>query len=268
MPSQQHNKIGLLGAGNMGSAFYDGLRSLFPSEVLYVADKNAEKLAAFSGAHTSTDFTTIIDACDVIILAIKPFDLEKSFEAVSAASMEDKLIISMLTGASLARLTEASGAKRVIRVMPNLAVKVGKGVTAWFGNDAASTEDKAFVEKMLAPMGAVHALERESQFDAVTAVSGSGPAYFFYLCEALTAFAKQQGFSEALANKLAAETCISAAALLEQTDQTAEQWRRAVTSKKGTTDAALSHLEANGFVQLMGEAMARAKNRSEELSNA
>jgi pyrroline-5-carboxylate reductase len=176
------------------------------------------------------------------------------------------LVISVMAGLSLARIIESTGAAKVIRAMPNTPGQIGRGITAYFCDAAVGKDDEIFGVSLLAPLGKIEKLSSEKQMDAVTAVSGSGPAYVFLLAEALAAAGEAEGLERSLAERLAYETVIGSAALMGQSSETPLELRRAVTSPGGTTAAALDVLTAGGgLVTMLRRAVEAAAARSRQL---
>jgi pyrroline-5-carboxylate reductase len=226
-------KIGIIGAGNMGGAFFSGLLKHYSHEQIHIFDKNEEKLKA-----------TIT---------------HNSF-------IDDKLIISIMAGVSLAKLKEKTGSEKVVRAMPNLAVKSEKGLTGWIKSDAIENGDEAIVKTIFDSVGTQLEVEDESKLDEITALSGSGPAYFYYLTELLYDKAIEFGFDTEDARKISEQTFTGAASIFNHDSTSAKELKEAVTSKGGTTEAALRHLEENGFDKIFKDALEAAKNRSTELN--
>ncbi len=250
-------KIGIIGAGNMGSAFYKGLLKQFAAEDLYVCDNDRKKLDALNCSNVSTDVGEILANVDVAIFAIKPQSF-KEFEW----SMEEKLVISIMAGISIDTLRDKTGAGKIVRSMPNLPVQVGHGLTGWIATEAVT--EKNLIKKIFGSLGEEIEVTDESMIDSITALSGSGPAYFFYLCETISKKAEALGFSSEEARKIAESTFVGSAFLLDANTKSAGEWREAVTSKGGTTEAALNHLESAS--DIIAEAIEKAKNRSKELN--
>ncbi|NQV13746.1 MAG: pyrroline-5-carboxylate reductase [Parcubacteria group bacterium] len=254
-------KIGIIGLGNMGGAFYQGLGKIFPAEQLWGYDKNgSDKVKNF--ADSARD---LVEQVDVVILAIKPQSLGDS-----AAELKDvcqsKLVISMLAGVPVGKLQKTLGAKRVVRCMPNLPIKVGQGVTGWIASAETTDDDKKLARKIFSAFGYETEVAEEKMLDAITALSGSGPAYYFYLCSVLTAQAQEMGFNEEEARAIAENTFQGAAKLLEGGNLSSEEWVQAVASKGGTTEAALDSFAQDKLDEVIRRALEKAGKRSEELS--
>ena len=179
---------------------------------------------------------------------------------------KDVLIISIMAGIDLAKLDEVFAPRPVVRAMPNTPAAYGKGITAYVCADNVSKAQQGLAELRLKAGGKVVQVESERQIDMVTALSGSGPAYVFYLTETMKAAGMQLGLSEELAKELARETVIGSGFMLSKTKTSAADLRKAVTSPRGTTEAALSVLMAeDGLPSLMRKAVTAAYNRSREL---
>ncbi len=253
-------KIGIIGYGNMGEAIYRMLTDVFGVSNVYVADTHPEKLEGLPPDHVSADPRVISEQVDVLILAVKP----QAFVAAAKAlgDLKQKRVMSIMAGVSVASLQQHTGASEVVRTMPNLPLRVGKGLTAWYSSDV---KDFTWVTDILDALGEHMRLEREELIDSVTAISGSGPAYFFFLCHLLFEKGVAYGFSLDQAQKLAEATLIGASALLESDTKSAGEWCKAVVSKGGTTGAALYHLQVSGWDRIFSEAVDCAKNRATEL---
>ncbi|MDB5506643.1 MAG: Pyrroline-5-carboxylate reductase [Devosia sp.] len=259
----------LVGAGKMGIAMARGWldAGLVPGQLVLVDPNPSEATTEFAREHgvqliASTEGT----APSVLVLAVKPLVIGPVLAAVQSALGPDTLVISIAAGISLATLTAGLGTGRLIRTMPNTPAQVGKGVTGVVPGPRATDGDRDVVEALLSANGTVVFFETEAQLDAVTAVSGSGPAYVFNLVEAMAAAGVRQGLTQAQAMLLARETVIGAAALMEADPSPAAVLRQNVTSPNGTTAAALAVLMADdGLGPLLDRAVDAARRRSEEL---
>lgn len=208
-----------------------------------------------------------VGAVDCLILSVKPQMFGQALEApVRAVCGPQTLVISIMAGLSLARLREACGTDRVVRAMPNTPGQIGRGVTGWIAAPSVTPDDVALIEALLAPLGALERLATERQMDAVTAVSGSGPAYLFLLVEALAAAGEAEGLDRGLADRLARATVTGSAALLDASEASPLDLRREVTSPGGTTAAAIDVLTGGGgLITLMRRAVEAAATRSRQL---
>ena len=251
----------LLGCGKMGSAMLAGwlARGVRPASVSVIDPAPSEWLRG-----TGVRLGAPGDAPAVAIIAVKPQMMDEALPALRG----DALYVSVAAGVPIARLEAALGdGARIVRAMPNTPAAVGQGITAIVANAAAGAEGLDAAETLLSAVGEVVRLDDEDQIDAVTAVSGSGPAYAFHLIETMTAGGVAEGLSEPLARRLATATVAGAGALAMQAEEDAAQLRVNVTSPNGTTQAALEVLmdPSRGFPALVPEAVAAAARRSREL---
>ncbi len=216
-------------------------------------------------AHVRLEKTISHVLTHVLVLAVKPQTINEAMGQVLPSIGKQTLVLSIAAGISLKTLAEGLGTQRVIRTMPNTPAQVGKGITGAVGLDI-SDADRAVADALLGAAGEVVWFEDEKKLDAVTAVSGSGPAYVFYLVEALAVAGMRQGLDPGQAMQLARQTVVGAAALMEADAQSVSILRENVTSPKGTTAAALAVLMgADGLEALMDRAVLAARLRSEEL---
>ncbi len=205
-------------------------------------------------------------AAEYVLLAIKPQMFADLARAIAKALPDGCVVVSILAGTTLASLQEAFPGQNVIRAMPNTPASIGKGITAFTCEDRVTADQKKAVIKLLQAGGKVAEVANDQAIDMVTAVSGSGPAYFFHMVEALEAAAIKVGLPADLAPEFARQTLIGAGALIEQSDQSAGELRKAVTSPGGTTQAALDVLMRDtGLPPLMRDAVQAAFRRAKEL---
>lgn len=259
----------LLGCGKMGSALLEGwLAKRLPPGAVWVIDPHPSDwllgLAA-QGLHLNTDLP---EAPEVVIVAVKPQMMAEALPSLSEHGRGGTLFLSIAAGTPIAFYEQILGAGTpVIRAMPNTPAAVGRGMSAIIANPAASEDDMALAEDLLAAVGQTVRLEREDQMDAVTAVSGSGPAYVFHLIEALAAAGEAEGLPSDIAMQLARATVTGAGELAFRAPESATQLRINVTSPGGTTAAALEVLMApdTGFPALLRRAVKAAADRGREL---
>jgi len=256
----------------MASAIIRGLlekQHYAPAEIACTCgnDSSGADLAAATGIQFCPDITEAAREAEAIVLACKP----QQFDQIDAGLIEaasGSLVLSILAGTPLARLSaKFASARNIVRTMPNTPGQIGAGVTAYAPLSALAPDDLTIVENTLGSLGQFHPVE-EVDLDAVTAVSGSGPAYVFEFAAALRDAGENAGLSPELAKALAVQTLLGASKLLEASDQTAEELRIAVTSPGGTTAAALNVFEQNDFRVLVDSAVQAAKARSIELGQA
>ncbi|MGH1577894.1 pyrroline-5-carboxylate reductase [Planktotalea sp.] len=257
----------LLGCGKMGSAMLAGwLDGGLPAASVWVQDPYPSDWLKSSGVHINEGFP---EAPAVVLIAVKPQMMEEALPALGALPKAGTVFLSVAAGVSITSYEKALGEGAcIVRAMPNTPAAVSKGITAIIGNRLASDEDLELAETLLRAVGQVVRLTAESQMDAVTGVSGSGPAYVFFMIDALAEAGIAQGLPADLAMQLAKATVAGAGALAEQADETPEQLRINVTSPNGTTQAGLEVLMADGaLVPLMAETVKAAADRSRELGN-
>jgi pyrroline-5-carboxylate reductase len=258
----------LLGCGKMGSAMLEGWlgRGLPPSSV-WVQDPFPSDWVKEQGVHINEELPS---APAIVLIAVKPQMMAEALPVLAAMGGGETLFITVAAGIGIARYEEMLGAATpIIRAMPNTPAAVGKGVTAVIGNAATTAEHIDLSEELLSAVGIVVRLEAEAQMDAVTAVSGCGPAYVFHMIEAMAAAGVAQGLAPDLAMTLAKATVAGSGALAIEAEEDPAQLRRNVTSPNGVTQAALEVLmdEDNGLPPLLRATAAAAVKRSKELSN-
>lgn len=262
----------LLGAGRMGGAMLQGWlrRGLVPDQVSVIDPYPSEWMHELAGQGVRINPDPASEApADVIVLAVKPQLLDEAAPALAAAATARTLVLSVVAGKTIADLTaRAPAARAFVRAMPNTPAAVRRGITACVASAAASGTDRAVATALLEAVGRVEWLDREDLIDAVTAVSGSGPAYVFLLAECLAQAGAEVGLPPDLALRLARATVEGAGELMFQEAATApEQLRRNVTSPGGTTAAALEVLmSAEGLRPLLTRAVQAAERRARELA--
>ncbi|PYC48965.1 pyrroline-5-carboxylate reductase [Litorivita pollutaquae] len=258
----------LLGCGKMGSAMLAGwLRGGLPAASVTVLDPHPSQWVQDTGVVINGDLPQ--DPA-IVLIAVKPQMMGDALPALKNLGDGSTLFVSVAAGTPIAAFEEALGAQSpIIRAMPNTPAAIARGITAIIGNPHASAADLDMAEGLLSAVGQVVRLEDESQMDAVTAVSGSGPAYVFHLIETLAAAGEAEGLPPELALHLARATVAGAGELADTSDESPAQLRVNVTSPNGTTQAALEVLmdAADGFAPLLKRAVQAAADRSRELSN-
>ncbi len=264
------SSIALVGAGKMGFAILRGLANARPRRLLVVEPKPALELIRFCGAAAIDLAATVAPDAppfDALVLAVKPQTLADAAQALAPLIGPQTLVLSILAGKRICDLSARLAARAFVRAMPNTPAAVGRGVTGAFANAETSASQRALAQNLLQALGDVEWIESEALMDALTAVSGSGPAYVFLLVEALAEAGARAGLPADLATRLARATVSGAGELLRQSPEPAGLLRENVTSPGGTTAAALSVLmAADGLTSLMTRAVAKATERSRELS--
>lgn len=261
--------VGIVGVGNMGEALLAGLISAgHPATQICITDKredHATSLAKKYGVTLQT-LSAIGAECEIILVVVKPQDLSTTLESLKPTLGPRALIVSFVAGKTIAGIESSlGGVHGVIRVMPNTPTLIGKGMAAISPGTHATTDDLGFVRHFLGASGKVVEVEEPLQ-DAVTATSGSGPAYFFAFVEAMVAGAEKLGLSHEVATELTVQTLIGAAGMLAESGKDAKTLRENVTSPNGTTYAALMSFEGSDLSSIVTNAMAAAAKRSAELA--
>ncbi len=265
------SRLVFVGAGNMAEALLGGLlrAGLCPPDRVVVTDLLPERLDLFAsrfGVTTSADNAEAVRGADVVVLAVKPQSMDALLAELRESLPQEALVISIAAGIPTQRIEAAlGGAPRVVRAMPNTPCLVGAGVSAIAPGAAATEADLRCAERLLRASGAVVRVP-EQKMDAVTAVSGSGPAYFFYFIEAILTVAEEIDLDQETARTLAVATMEGAARLLRETGLPPDELRRRVTSKGGTTEAAIGVLEERHVSASLQDAVIAAKCRSQALS--
>jgi pyrroline-5-carboxylate reductase len=263
--------IALAGCGKMGSAMASAWLKAGIVETLFILDPSPLPVSLREDGRVKafmevTAFLQGIENCDVLVLAVKPQIFEQVCESLTEIP-SNLPVLSIAAGKMIASMEKIFGNRPLFRAMPNTPAAIGKGVTAAVGNSHVKEDQKPLAEKLLSAFGLFVWLEDEKLMDAVTALSGSGPAYLFYMIEALAKAGEKAGLSQDKAMIFARQTIIGAAALAEaEPDSSPARLRENVTSPGGTTAAALSVLMDGRFEQILADAVAAAKERSEELS--
>ncbi len=266
-------RLAVIGGGNMAQAILRGAIDtgvIQPNEIL-VADPEQPKRDLFQswGANAVTNASELNDHLATntqIMLAVKPQFLADAARDLGGAA-NGRTVISILAGSTSARIQDAVGPEsRIIRVMPNLPSRIREGITAMALGAGATTGDDKFARQLFESVGDVVTID-ESLMDAFTAIAGSGPAYVFYLAEAMHRAACDIGFDNATALHIVRKTVSGAASLLNQSDETPAELRAAVTSKKGTTDAAITSMDRAGVMAAVMAAAVAARDRGVELSS-
>lgn len=258
----------LLGCGKMGSAMLQGwLGDGLPPASVWVIDPNPSDWLRGTGVHINADLP---DAPAIVLVAVKPQMMGDALPVLRDRGNGATLFVSVAAGTPISAFEQALGGQTpIVRAMPNTPAAVGRGITAIIGNAHATPEQLDLADMLLQAVGQVVRLEDEGQMDAVTGLSGSGPAYVFHMIECMARAGEAQGLAPDLAMQLAQATVAGAGALAEAANETPAQLRRNVTSPNGTTQAGLEVLmdEDTGLPPLMARTVAAAADRSRELRN-
>lgn len=270
--SMQKPILAFIGAGNMTTAIIDGLlKAGYPATNIYASCPSAERLTtlqASRGIQTSTDNCTAAAQADILVLAVKPKIIAAVLaELATEIRQKRPLIVSVAASATEAYIQRALGnhpATTIIRAMPNTPTAFGQGATV-LCSQTANAQQKQLAEELFSAIGTTYWLESEQHMNAVTALSGSGPAYFFLLMEALATAATQAGLSSELAQTLTIQTALGAAQTVLHSQQAPATLRQQVTSPGGGTEAALKEFTNHNFNAIVTNAFAAAQARYDEL---
>ncbi len=264
------SSIAFIGGGNMAGALIGGLlRSGWSAASIHVVepgDAQRASLAARFGVRTCAAADATLAGADCVVWAVKP-QLFKAAAAPCAAHVAGALQLSVMAGIRSDAIAGATGTDRVVRAMPNTPALIGEGMSGLFARVAVSADERVQVERLLAPTGQTLWVEKEEQLDAVTALSGSGPAYVFYVLEALIEAGTGMGLSATQARQLALATFAGATSLARDSDEAPAVLRERVTSKGGTTHAAISSLDADAVKAAFVRALKAAQWRAAELGD-
>lgn len=266
------NKIGFIGGGNMASSLIRGLiASGHEPTALWVSDVNADALVALGidlGVNTTINNQEVVEASDVIVLSVKPQILKEVASGIAAiVAQKQVLVVSIAAGISQQSLSTWLGdSVAIVRCMPNTPALVLTGATALYANSYVNAKQRDLAESIMRAVGISLWVNQESELDAVTAVSGSGPAYFFLLMEAMESTAVNLGLSPEVSRLLVQQTALGAAKIALESPESPEQLRKRVTSPGGTTQQAIQTFEQGGFAELVASALKAARDRSIEMS--
>ncbi len=265
----KNKKIGFIGIGNMGQAIINGLLAsnlIDKNDIIaYDCDSKKRDIVEKKGIKIAGSSNDLISKADIIILAVKPQIIGNVLNEIKMEMKKSQTIISIAAGITIKYIENLLGDKiPVMRVMPNTPALVKEGMTAICRGKFATGKDEKIAEKIFSSVGKTIKI-RESLMDAVTGLSGSGPAYIFFIIEALIEAGKQVGLSKSDAEILTKQTLLGAAKMVIETGEDAAVLRRKVTSPGGTTEAALNYLNKEKFTQILIEAVKVATKKSKEL---
>ncbi|WPN46941.1 pyrroline-5-carboxylate reductase [Pseudomonas sp. P8_241] len=263
-------RIAFIGAGNMAASLIGGLRAKgLDAAQIRASDPGEETRARVSAEHgieTFADNAQAIEGADVVVLAVKPQAMKTVCETIRQSLKPGQLVVSIAAGITCASMNNWLGAQPIVRCMPNTPALLRQGVSGLFATAEVTAEQRQQAQELLSAVGIALWLDEEQQLDAVTAVSGSGPAYFFLLIEAMTAAGVKLGLPADIAAQLTLQTALGAAHMAVASDVDAAELRRRVTSPAGTTEAAIKSFQANGFEALVEKALGAAAHRSAEMA--
>lgn len=263
-------KVLVIGAGNMGLTYAEGMAKspYLNRRNLMIFDVSPEKTEALSAIPHFDAYDSLEDClpkADVVFIAVKPYHSDDLFSTMKNQVNKDQVFVSLMAGITIESIQKGLGVKKVIRTMPNLPAKVGKGVTSFTESEEVSRIELIMVRNLLDTTGEAIHVENENFINASTGISGSGPAYVFYFMQSMLEAALKMGFSENDSKVLVSQTFEGAVALFNDSDLSPNSWMDKVASKGGTTRAALDSMEDNNIKELIKEAAYAAFNRATEL---
>lgn len=260
--------ITFIGGGNMAQALIGGLVSRgLPATRITVSDpvEKIRELLKEKDVHVTDDNVAAIKDADIVVFAVKPQVLGTVLKPLNGL-FSNKLIISIVAGAEIKTISDLTGNNRIVRVMPNTPALVQTGAHGMYANTEVETKDRELATQVLASTGLTIWVGSEAQIDAVTAVSGSGPAYFFYMMESMIRAGKNMGLDEKVATALTLQTALGAAQMAITSSSAPSELRKNVTSPNGTTQAAIEVFDRAQISQNIQTALAAAQKRSQELA--
>jgi pyrroline-5-carboxylate reductase len=266
-----NSPIAIVGCGNMGMTYARAFHRYgrCPSEDLYLIDKRGAEAIRHApegyGQHRLGPGPEL-QRCGLVVVAVKPQDFEALAPALKPHVRADAVVLSVMAGIPIQRLQDDLGCPTVVRAMPNLPAQIGHGMTAFVADPSVSRDALRSVESLLETTGRVTELGDEALLDAVTAISGSGPAYFFFLVAEMIRSAQNMGLEPSTAQLLVQQTMMGAYHLLQQGGRDADAWIQAVSSKGGTTEAAFEQLRDERVAEAFQKALEAARTRAQALS--
>ncbi|TPH16738.1 pyrroline-5-carboxylate reductase [Litorilituus lipolyticus] len=274
MEKQSLNKIAFIGAGNMAKSITIGLvNSGVPAKNIIVANPSPEKRLALAkefGIEQTANNIDAVEFADIIVLSVKPHFIEQVCQDISEKiNIKNKLFLSVAAGTTIAQIQSALNAKAsVVRTMPNTPSQLGLGMSGLFASKEVNQAEKAAANKLMSAVGEVIWVTSEDKINEITAVAGSGPAYFFLFMEAMQKQAQEFGFTEQESRLLVQQTALGAAQMVEHNPIPISQLRENVTSKGGTTFAALETFRQQGLEQIVANSMQAALTRAQEMAKS
>ncbi|HEY77862.1 MAG TPA: pyrroline-5-carboxylate reductase [Dehalococcoidia bacterium] len=265
-------KIAFIGGGAMGEAILSAIldnKLALPSEITVsdLADTRRQHLESQYGVAVTSDNRLAIEGADVVVLAVKPQNLEGVIAELSGQLKKDQLVLSIIAGARIDTLSHGLKHGPIVRAMPNTPARIGEGMTVWTVAEAVNSQQRQWTASILRAMGREIFVEDEKYIDMATAISGSGPAYVFLMIESLVEAALHIGLPRNIAEELVLQTAIGAAHFALKSDKSPAELREMVTSPGGTTATALQKLSEGNFGELLKQAVTAAFNRARELGS-
>jgi pyrroline-5-carboxylate reductase len=265
-------KITIIGGGAMGEAIVRGVlagESLAPQDIR-VCDIDSSRLATLRKTYNikpGKDYESALKDAELVILAVKPQNLPGLLGDLQGKIKKGQLVLSIIAGAKIDTIAKGLDHYQIVRAMPNTPAQIGVGMTAWTASDKVTSKQKKLAQTILDALGEEVYFSDEKYIDMATAVSGSGPAYLFYIIEGLIDAAVRIGLPRETAGELVMETVLGAALLAKQSPKSPQELRKQVTSPGGTTAAGIAVLESGRFKELLAETVAAAHKRAKELGS-
>lgn len=265
------NKIAIIGCGNMGLIYANSFLKykITSKENLLLVEKNADRQKSLSTMDIGKVVTAnhkLISECDILMLAVKPQDFKELAQDLKTVISPNCVVLSIMAGTEISFIQSQLNHKFIVRAMPNLPVEISMGMTAYTSSNEITYDKMMLVENLLSTTGRTIHLEKENQLNAVTALSGSGPAYFFYFMKHLVDAGIAMGLDEHVSSILAKQTMLGSFHLLNNGQKTLDEYIASVTSKGGTTEAALKTFNEHNMGDVIVKALKNAEHRAEELS--
>ena len=263
-------KVLVIGAGNMGLTYAEGMSksNLLKRKNIMVLDSSEEKLKELDQIlhfDVFKELENCVPLADIIFIAVKPYHAEELLNTIKPLVKPGQILISIMAGTTMETIRELTGLTKIVRAMPNLPAKIGKGLTSFVASPEVSRIELLTVEGLLDTTGKSILVSNENFIDASTGISGSGPAYVFYFMQSMMEAALQMGFSENVSRLLVSQTFTGAIDLFNQNNLSPNSWMEKVASKGGTTRAALDSMEDNNVGELIKQAAFAAFDRAVEL---
>jgi pyrroline-5-carboxylate reductase len=265
-------KIAILGAGNMGLSFSKSFLKyeLIKPENLHLITRNESKFAKISEEFPNSKISTFQDVkdldADLVIVAVKPQDFQNVVDNIQFSLKNDQMVLSIMAGIKIEKIQKLLNHPMVVRAMPNSPTLLGMGITGYTSAEGISFNQLINVERLLNSTGRSVYLENEELLDGVTALSGSGPAYFYYIVDAMIKAGVEMGIDENLSKLFVKQTMLGAYHLMNNSEKNLEELINDVASKGGTTEAALKTFEENNFKEVLKKGILNAEKRAKELN--
>ncbi len=263
-------KLAVIGAGMMGGAIVSGIveKKVLDSKGIFISDPDKEKIKNLTeklGINSAASNAEAVKDADAVLIAVKPQFLDEALQSIRGNLSSDALLMTIAAGVPVKHYLESLDCRRIIRIMPNTPAQVGEGVCAWYAVEDVSEEQKALCESILTALGFSFRVNRESDLNLVTAVSGSGPAYVYLFIEAMTDASVQLGLPRALSEKIVLQTVFGSAAYMKKAGKHPVILKNEVTSPGGTTAAALAMMEKEGLRTALTDGMIACLQKTIEL---